>query len=203
VNANRPTRATTDGRAYLDLQNLARRNHRPTDEYVQFYALEGMLARLTSSDYADKFVLKGGALLAAYQTRRPTRNIDLAAAAIPNEAEAVLRLIRQIALIPMEDGLTFCNWLRAAGPPGVDDKTWPPPPTSQTCSPPSSPSPTLRSLLVRRTRPGTRGHPAGGETRRHSSQLISTVDAMGEPRPKRPCEPKRQRLGSQSPSISP
>lgn len=28
----RPTRATAAGRAYLDLQNLARRDHRPTDE---------------------------------------------------------------------------------------------------------------------------------------------------------------------------
>jgi hypothetical protein len=91
VNANRPTRATTDGRAYLDLQNLARHDHRPTDEYVQLYALEGMLARLTSSDHADKFVLKGGALLAAYQARRPTRDIDFAATGMANEAAAVLQ----------------------------------------------------------------------------------------------------------------
>jgi hypothetical protein len=105
VNANRPTRATTDGRVYLDLQNLARHDHRPTDEYVQLYALEGMLARLTSSDHADKFVLKGGALLAAYQARRPTRDIDFAATGMANEAAAVLQTIRQIAQIPMDDGL--------------------------------------------------------------------------------------------------
>jgi hypothetical protein len=66
-----------------------------------------MLARLSSSDHADKFVLKGGALLAAYQARRPTRDIDLAATGMSNEAEAVLRLIRQIAQIPMDDGLTY------------------------------------------------------------------------------------------------
>ena len=42
---SRPTRATVDGRAYLDLQNLARRQHRPTDELHQLYALEGFLAR--------------------------------------------------------------------------------------------------------------------------------------------------------------
>jgi hypothetical protein len=35
----RPTRATVDGRAYLDLQNLARRQRRPTDELHQLYAL--------------------------------------------------------------------------------------------------------------------------------------------------------------------
>lgn len=107
LSANRPTRATTDGRAYFDLQNLARRDHRPTDEYVQFYALEGMLARLASSDHADRFILKGGALLAAYQARRPTRGIDFAATGMSNEAEAVLQLIRQIAQIPMDDGLIY------------------------------------------------------------------------------------------------
>src|SRR5690348_9524531 len=56
--ADRPTRATVDGRAYLDLQNLARGQHRPTDELHQLYALEGFLDRLASSRYADKLVLK-------------------------------------------------------------------------------------------------------------------------------------------------
>jgi hypothetical protein len=41
----RPTRATSAGRACLDLQNLARRR-RPTDELHQLYALEGFLSRL-------------------------------------------------------------------------------------------------------------------------------------------------------------
>jgi len=72
---DRPTRATVAGRAYLDLQNLARRQGRPTDELHQIYALEGFLARLVVSPYADRFVLKGGVLLAAYDTRRPTRDL--------------------------------------------------------------------------------------------------------------------------------
>lgn len=41
--SNRPTRDTPEGRAYLDLQNLARRRQRPTDELHQLYALEGFL----------------------------------------------------------------------------------------------------------------------------------------------------------------
>ena len=36
-----------------------------------------------------------------------TRDIDFAATGLPNEAEAVLQLIRQIAQIPMNDGLTY------------------------------------------------------------------------------------------------
>lgn len=75
----RPTRQTVEGRAYLDLQNAARRAGRDTSEYLTLYALEGFLARLAASRYADDLVLKGGVLLAAYAARRPTRDIDLQA----------------------------------------------------------------------------------------------------------------------------
>jgi hypothetical protein len=105
--SRRPTRATVEGRAYLDLQNLARSQHRPTDEFHQLYALEGFLARLVASSHADKFVLKGGVLLAAYDSRRPTRDIDLQTNAIAGEAEQVLRFVREIAAIELEDGLVF------------------------------------------------------------------------------------------------
>jgi hypothetical protein len=41
-----PTRATQAGAAYLDLQNKARRDKRPTDELLALYTLEGFLVRL-------------------------------------------------------------------------------------------------------------------------------------------------------------
>lgn len=75
----RPTRGSEAGRAYLDLQNLARKSGRPTAELHQLYALECFLDRLTQSAFADQFVLKGGVLLAAYEMRRPTRDVDLRA----------------------------------------------------------------------------------------------------------------------------
>lgn len=103
----RPTRATIAGRAYLDLQNLARRQGRPTDELHQVYALEGFLDRLAASPYADKLVLKGGVLLAAYDTRRPTRDIDLLAQRVSNDIQRVLAMVREIAKIPADDGLHF------------------------------------------------------------------------------------------------
>jgi nucleotidyltransferase AbiEii toxin of type IV toxin-antitoxin system len=103
----RPTRTTVCGRAYLDLQNLARRQKRPTDELHQTSALEGILARLVASPYADRFVLKGGVLLAAYDTRRPTRDIDLQAHDISNNAEHILETIKAIAEIDLDDGLAF------------------------------------------------------------------------------------------------
>ncbi len=104
--SRRPTRATVEGRAYLDLQNLARRQQRPTDELHQLYALEGFLARLTRSLHADKLVLKGGVLLAAYDARRPTRDVDMQARAIARDDD-VLQLVRDIAAGAMDDGLAF------------------------------------------------------------------------------------------------
>ena len=74
-----PSRATSAGRAYLDLQKRARAARRPVDEYLQLYVLECFLARLSASPYARSFILKGGMLLAAFGERRPTRDIDFLA----------------------------------------------------------------------------------------------------------------------------
>src|SRR5665647_898617 len=71
VVVNRPTRNTPDGDAYLDIQKMAKADGRSTDELLALYALEGFLDRLSSSSRADDLVLKGGVLLAAYDTRRP------------------------------------------------------------------------------------------------------------------------------------
>lgn len=115
----RPTRAaasmwawnnvlkSVDGRAYLDLQNLARRQHRPTDELHQLYALEGFLARLAGSPHAASLVLKGGVLLAAYDARRPTRDIDMQARIDTAETDRILQILREIAALPIDDGLQF------------------------------------------------------------------------------------------------
>lgn len=103
----RPTRTTEAGRTYLDLQNLARRSGRPTEELHQLYVLECFLDRLVRSPYADRFVLKGGVLLAAYDMRRPTRDVDLRADRLAATPEAVLDAVRSIAVLPVEDGVVF------------------------------------------------------------------------------------------------
>ena len=107
MSSDRPTRATSDGRAYLDLRSLARKTGRSTDELMRLYALEGLLARLAVSRYAARLVLKGGVLLAAYGTRRATRDIDLQARQVANELGNVLAVIREIAGITLDDGLAY------------------------------------------------------------------------------------------------
>ena len=103
----RPTRASMAGRTYLDLQNLARRTGRPTEELHQLYVLECFLDRLASSPHADRFVLKGGVLLAAYDMRRPTRDVDLRADRLAATPDAVLDAIVAVAARPLDDGVDF------------------------------------------------------------------------------------------------
>ena len=102
-----PSRATSAGRAYVDLQKQARAAHRPVDEHLQFYVLECFLARLSSSRHADRFILKGGLLLAAFGERRPTRDIDFLAENQDNDPEAVIAAIKEIGSISIDEGVIF------------------------------------------------------------------------------------------------
>lgn len=104
----RVTRATQSGKAYLDLQNRARRERRGTQELMTLYVVERWLARLSISPYADQFVLKGGMLLAALDARRPTADLDALARQMANdEATVVARVVEIARLSMMDDGVEF------------------------------------------------------------------------------------------------
>lgn len=108
---SRPSHSTVEGRAYLGLRALAKKDGRTSAEYLRLYALEGFLARLANSPHADSLVLKGGVLLAAYDLRRPTADVDLAATALPNDIERIGQLVASIAQVVLSpadfDGLRF------------------------------------------------------------------------------------------------
>lgn len=102
-----PSRETVAGQVYNDLRNLARRHGRPTDELFELYLLERVLYRLSASAHRDRLVVKGGMLLAAYDLRRQTRDIDLQASIGDTDRDTVAELIRQICAIKVDDGLEF------------------------------------------------------------------------------------------------
>lgn len=105
----RPTRQTPGGRAYLDLQNRARRERRTTQELLTLYVLERWLARVAVSPYADAFVLKGGLLLAVFDARRPTADGDLLARQLSNNQSVVIERVYAIAHLSLaeDDGVEF------------------------------------------------------------------------------------------------
>ena len=102
-----PSNDHTAGEVYNQLRRLAREQGRATDELFQFYLLERFIYRWANSRLADRFVLKGGTLLAAYALRRATRDIDVQALAVDGEAEAVAGLVREICQIDSDDGVSF------------------------------------------------------------------------------------------------
>lgn len=102
-----PTRSTPGGRAYLALRARARSEGRPTDELFVLYVLERFLYRLSMSDHRDRFVLKGGMLLAVFDDRRPTADVDLLARAMANEVETVTDVVRAVLAVRVDDGVVF------------------------------------------------------------------------------------------------
>ncbi|GAA1224190.1 nucleotidyl transferase AbiEii/AbiGii toxin family protein [Rhodoglobus aureus] len=98
---------TNGASRFAHIQNQARAGGQNVSELARLYTLEGMLARIATSEYACDFVLKGGVLLAAFALRRPTKDIDLEATRINNDAQDVATRIREIAAISLDDGIEF------------------------------------------------------------------------------------------------
>jgi hypothetical protein len=91
------------------LANLARLSGRPFGELLQYYAMERLLYRLSQSDHADRFVLKGAVLLTAWNLprTRPTRDIDLLAYTENSERNLVRILSDACAVAVEPDGIIF------------------------------------------------------------------------------------------------
>lgn len=104
---SRPSRDSAGGRAYLDLQARARRERRPTDELLVLYVLERFLYRLSISSHRTRLVLKGGMLLAAFDERRPTADVDLLATAVANDVETISAVVREVLAVEVDDGVVF------------------------------------------------------------------------------------------------
>jgi predicted nucleotidyltransferase component of viral defense system len=103
----KPQRGTPDGDATLAIQKLARETGGDVQELQILYVLEALLARIAASPHRDDFVLKGGVLLAAFAARRPTKDIDLQATGLSNDADDVAGRLREIAAIERSDGVAF------------------------------------------------------------------------------------------------
>ncbi|MEV4901986.1 nucleotidyl transferase AbiEii/AbiGii toxin family protein [Citricoccus sp. NPDC055426] len=102
-----PDDGTPAGTARLAIRRLARNTGGDVQELQTLYVLEALLARLAASPDRDDFVLKGGVLLAAFAVRRPTKDIDLEATRLNNDANEVSTRFREIAILDLPDGVVF------------------------------------------------------------------------------------------------
>lgn len=92
---------------YAAIQKQARARGRASDELLTLYGLERFLARLSATQHANDFVLKGGVLLAAYSVRRPTRDIDVQALDFPVDEAHLRAVVEAVSAVVTDDALVL------------------------------------------------------------------------------------------------
>ena len=90
------------------LLNIAKDRGQTFNFVLNRYAIERLLYRLSQSQHADRFVLKGATLLMTWfdEPFRGTQDLDLLGYGDPNP-DAVLALFREILAIDDQDGVHF------------------------------------------------------------------------------------------------
>jgi hypothetical protein len=91
------------------IRNIAKQKNIPAQVILQNYMFERLLVRLAASEYKDKFVLKGGMLVAAIVglDNRATMDLDTTLKNLPMTPDAICNALKQICSIPFDDDVTF------------------------------------------------------------------------------------------------
>lgn len=91
------------------IRNTAKQKNIPAQVILQNYMFERLLVRLAKSQYKDKFVLKGGMLVAAIVglDNRATMDLDTTLKNLPLTPESIKTALAEICDIPCKDEVTF------------------------------------------------------------------------------------------------
>lgn len=91
------------------LRNLAKEKGLPAQVILQNYMFERLLVRLAASEYKDKFVLKGGMLVAAIVglDNRATMDLDATLKNLPLTPDAIQAALERVCTVPVDDGVIF------------------------------------------------------------------------------------------------
>ena len=94
----------------VKLLNLSDHDNRRYQQLLVRYMQERFLYRLSESKYCSNFILKGGALLYAYNEflPRPTLDVDFMGTHISNDKDAIIAAFKEIASTEVDDdGVKF------------------------------------------------------------------------------------------------
>lgn len=100
----------TTARQLKDLiRNLSKKKSADAQILMRNYMMERFLERISLSEYKDKFILKGGMLVAAMVglDARSTMDLDATVKGANVNVEDVETIISAIISVPLEDGVTF------------------------------------------------------------------------------------------------
>lgn len=102
---------TNSGKSVRErLLNLSRAEHYNPQMMISRYMQERLLYRLSVSNYRERLILKGGALLYAHDRfeARPTLDIDFMATHITNDNENIKHIIKEICNVDaVVDGASY------------------------------------------------------------------------------------------------
>ena len=89
--------------------NMSRKNSADAQILMRNYMMERFLERISLSEYRDKFILKGGMLVAAMVglDARSTMDLDATVKGANVNVEDVENLISAIVTVPIDDGVKF------------------------------------------------------------------------------------------------
>lgn len=91
------------------IRNLAKQKSIPAQVVLQNYMFERLLVRISASNYKDKFVIKGGMLVAAIVglDNRATMDLDTTLKNLPLTPESIQSALQEISGIDIGDEVTF------------------------------------------------------------------------------------------------
>src|SRR6056297_370625 len=91
------------------IRNIAKQKNMSAQVVLQNYIFERFLERHSKSPYKDKFVLKGGILIAALVgiDNRATMDMDATVRDYPINTESLTKAIREICRIDIDDNVFF------------------------------------------------------------------------------------------------
>ena len=90
-------------------RNIAKQKNIPAQVILQNYMFERLMVRLSASEYKEKFVLKGGMLVAAIVglDNRATMDMDTTLKNLPLTPEAIRSALESVCSIGYDDGVSF------------------------------------------------------------------------------------------------
>lgn len=91
------------------IRNLSRKNAADAQILMRNYMMERFLERTSLSEYRDKFILKGGMLVAAMVglDARSTMDLDATIKGANVSVEDIEKMISAIIAVPLDDGVKF------------------------------------------------------------------------------------------------
>ena len=91
------------------ISNLSGNDSTKAQMLIRKYMMERFLARIAQSEYKNNFILKGGMLVSAIVgiEARATMDIDTTVRSLPLTKEVASSIIKEIATIDLDDGLSF------------------------------------------------------------------------------------------------